>query len=178
MGRPLDEMTFVVTRHPGAWTDGPWVPTERTLAAPIDGTPTPKSQATVTPDTSIFTVGDYAEFYTSADVPIGYAEITGLPGAGVINFVTNSLTWDVAAGTRVRPVYELKASKPTLTMISRLCTWSSGTAQVSPLIPSTTRERTTRCRPIPSGSTCPWVTMPTSSWSMALMRSTHERLGR
>lgn len=26
MGRPLDEMTLTVTRRPGAWTDGPWVP--------------------------------------------------------------------------------------------------------------------------------------------------------
>jgi hypothetical protein len=66
----------------------------------------------VTPDSDIFEAGGYAGFFTAADVPIGYAQITTLPGAGVINFVTDSLVWDVAAGTRVRPVFPLWASRP------------------------------------------------------------------
>ncbi len=41
MGRPLDEMSLTVTRRPGAWTDGSWIPGTTSTFALLASRPQP-----------------------------------------------------------------------------------------------------------------------------------------
>jgi hypothetical protein len=109
MGRPLDEITYTVTRRPGAW-DGAWTPLVPTLTVQLDGDPTPKSTATVD-DVTPFVAGEYAQFYDSSDAILGYALIVSIAGQ-VITFTTDSLTWDAEIGDAVMPALRFKASRP------------------------------------------------------------------
>ena len=109
MGRPLDEMTFTVTRRPGAW-DGTWTPLIPLLTAPVDGDPTPKSRAAVdTP--GAFTAGEWAQFYDTAGVILAIEQITSIVGPS-LTFATDSLTWDAEIGDAVMPSLRFKASRP------------------------------------------------------------------
>jgi len=110
MGKPLDAMTFYVTRRYGAWTDGAWVPEQPALTVEVDGDPTPVSTATVD-DASRFVVGEFAEFITAAGVSLGIYEIEVIAGL-VLRFASGSLAFDAAVGTVVMPVYEIEASRP------------------------------------------------------------------
>jgi hypothetical protein len=110
MGKPLDAMTFDVTKRYGAWTDGVWVPEQPTLTVEVDGDPTPVSSATVS-DVSRFVVGESAEFITVAGVSLGVYEITAVVSSD-LQFAAGSLAFDAAIGTAVLPVYELEASRP------------------------------------------------------------------
>jgi hypothetical protein len=109
MGRPLDEITYTVTRRPGAW-DGAWTPLVPTLTVQLDGDPTPKSTATVD-DVTPFVAGEYAQFYDATNAILGYAEIVSIAGQ-VITFVTDSLTWDAAIGDAVMPALRFKSGRP------------------------------------------------------------------
>lgn len=112
MGRPLDEMDFTVIRHPGAWTDGPWVPLVPLLTAQVNGDPTPVSTATLD-DVTAFVPTEYAVFYNTAGVILGSALIVSINGGTkVITFATGSLTWDAEIGDRVAPSLVFKASRP------------------------------------------------------------------
>jgi hypothetical protein len=116
MGKPLDAMNFNVIRRPGAWTDGVWVPTTPTLTVQLDGSPTPKSTATLN-DVSPFTTGEYATFYDAAPgasgAILGTALIVSIDvPTKVITFATDSLTWDAEVGDWVAPAIVLEASRP------------------------------------------------------------------
>ncbi len=111
MGRPLDEMTFTVTRRPGAW-DGDWTPLIPALKTQLDGDPTPKSVATLN-DVTRFVAGEWAQFYDSANAILGYALIVSINGGTrVITFATDSLKWDAEIGDAVMPSLQFKASRP------------------------------------------------------------------
>lgn len=111
MGRPLDEMVFVVTRRPGAW-DGAWVPSVPVLTTPLDGDPTPKSAATLD-DVTLFDADEWAQFYDCSGAILGLAQIVSIDdGTKVIMFATDSLTWDAEIGDAVMPALLFKASRP------------------------------------------------------------------
>ncbi len=109
MGRPLDETSFTVVRRPGAW-DGDWTPLVPTLTVQLDGSPTPKSTATLG-DVTPFVPGEYAQFYNTTNVVLGYALIVSI-AAPVITFTTDSLTWDAEIGDAVMPALRWKAGRP------------------------------------------------------------------
>ena len=109
MGRPLDETTYTVVRRPGAW-DGDWTPLVPTLTVQLNGDPTPKSTASVD-DVTPFVAGEYAQFYNTANVILGYALIVSI-AAPVITFSIDSLTWDAEIGDAVMPALRFKAGLP------------------------------------------------------------------
>jgi len=72
-----------------------------TLAAAIDGDPTPKSAATFT-DVEGFVVGTVVRFYDGDGALLGTSVITDInTGTKVVTFTTDSLTWDADIGDRV-----------------------------------------------------------------------------
>lgn len=82
----------VVSRY-GAWVS--------TLAADLDGDPTPKSQATFV-DVDGLMVGSVVRFYNASGVVLGSAVVVSYDeGTKVVTFQTDSLTWDATTGWRV-----------------------------------------------------------------------------
>jgi HK97 family phage major capsid protein len=72
-----------------------------TLAADIDGDPTPKSTATFA-DVEGFTAGTYVRFFNSTGGVLGLAKIISIDiGTKIVTFVTDSLTWNATTGWRV-----------------------------------------------------------------------------
>ncbi len=103
----MSRIPSVITRNATTYTVpyetdpsryGAW---KTTLAANIDGDPTPKSTATLT-DTEGCLPGSTHRFYNASDVLLGTAVVVSFDsGTDVVTYVTNSLDFDATAGWKV-----------------------------------------------------------------------------
>ncbi len=90
--------TYTIPRETDASRYGAWT---STLAADLDGDPTPKSTATFT-DTDGLMFGSVVRFYDSNGDLLGSSTVISyVPATGVVTFTTDSLTWDAVTGDRV-----------------------------------------------------------------------------
>lgn len=90
--------TYTVPRETLPSRYGAW---KTTLAANIDGSPTPKSTATLT-DTEGCMNGSVHQFYNASDALLGSAVVVSFnPSTNVVTYVTNSLDFDATAGWKV-----------------------------------------------------------------------------
>jgi hypothetical protein len=90
--------TYTVPRETLPSRYGAW---KTTLAANIDGSPTPKSTATLT-DTEGCMNGSVHRFWSATDTLLGSAVVVSFdPATDIVTYVTNSLTFDATAGWKV-----------------------------------------------------------------------------
>lgn len=90
--------TYTVPRETLPSRYGAW---KTTLAANVDGDPTPTSTATLT-DVEGIMAGSVHRFYNASDAQIGSAVVVSWDtGTKVVTYVTNSLDFDATAGWKV-----------------------------------------------------------------------------
>lgn len=90
--------TYTVPRETLPSRYGAW---KTTLAANVNGDPTPTSTATLT-DTEGCNIGAVHRFYNASDVQIGSAVVVSFdPATDIVTYVTNSLDFDATSGWKV-----------------------------------------------------------------------------